>query len=155
MTARSPRRSRPRGTAPRPESAPASPVPAPPPLVRDVWSWLAALAVLPIVLHGLGAPLGEPVAEDFDFLRHNLLLGRHGLLDGGGSLAFWRPVSHQLYYTVLGSLILDHPRVVASLHAVLLAVAARLVSRASPPVPSAAIEEARTTLQVVSGDGRG
>lgn len=110
-----------------PAAPPAAPVP---PFLRDPWSWLAALAVLPIVLHGLGAPLGEPVAEDFDFLRHNLLLGRHGLLDGGGSLAFWRPVSHQLYYTVLGSLILDHPRVVAALHAVLLALSAVLLGRA-------------------------
>ena len=39
--------------------------------------------------------------------------------------------------------------------ALLLAVAALLVSRASPPVPSAAIEEARSVLHVVSGDGRG
>ena len=128
MTPRAPRRPDARG-ATRPAAAAVAPVPPAPSLARDPWVWLAALAVLPLVLHALGAPLGEPVAEDFDFLRHNLLLGRHGLLDGGGSLAFWRPVSHQLYYLLLGPLVLDHPRVVAALHAVLLAVSAVLLAR--------------------------
>jgi len=129
VTARAPRRSEPRA---RPPVAVAGAVasPALPPALRDPWLLVSALAVLPIVLHGLGAPLGEPVAEDFDFLRHNVLLGRHGLFDGGGSQAFWRPVSHQLYYALLGPLILAHPRIVATLHALLLAVAAALLYRA-------------------------
>ena len=95
--------------------------------------WLSALSVLPLVLHSLGAPLGEPVAEDFDFLRHWRLLGNHSLLDGGGSLAFWRPVAHQLYYGALGTLILEHPRVVAAIHAVLLALSALLLYRTLRP----------------------
>ncbi|MEO5617726.1 MAG: hypothetical protein ABIS67_08140, partial [Candidatus Eisenbacteria bacterium] len=104
-----------------------------PPLYRDPWAWLSALSLLPLVLHSLGAPLGEPVAEDFDFLRHWRLLGQHSLLDGGGSLAFWRPVAHQLYYGALGTLILEHPRVVAAIHAVLLAASAVLIYRALRP----------------------
>src|SRR5262245_54728342 len=36
---------------------------------RDPWGWLAALSVLPLFLRARGAPLGEPVAEDFDFLH--------------------------------------------------------------------------------------
>jgi tetratricopeptide (TPR) repeat protein len=83
--------------------------------------------VLPLIGHSLGAPLGEPVAEDFDFLHRALLGGNHSLLDGGGSMSFWRPVSHQLYYLALGPLMLGHPRAVAALHALLMALAALLV----------------------------
>ncbi len=89
--------------------------------------------MLPLVIHSLGAPLGEPVAEDFDFLRHWRLLGERSLLDGGGSLAFWRPVSHQLYYAALGSLILSKPAAVAAIHALLLALSAVLLYRALRP----------------------
>jgi tetratricopeptide (TPR) repeat protein len=119
----------------RPAAATANvpPTLAAPPLLRDPWVWVSALSVLPLVLHSLGAPLGEPVAEDFDFLRHWRLLGQHSLLDGGGSLSFWRPVAHQLYYGALGTLILEHPRLVAALHAVLLAVSAMLIHRALRP----------------------
>ena len=130
------RRTIPRRTAaaPRRSSAPQAPVageapPAAPPSWRDPWLWLSVLGVLPLVLHSLGAPLGEAVAEDFDFIRHNVLLGRHSLLDGGGSHAFWRPVSHQLYYTLLGPLILEHPRVVAAIHVAVLALTAALLYR--------------------------
>src|SRR5690349_12108444 len=70
-----------------PEHAEAAPPPfarAPSP-ARDVWGWLAALSALPLVLHSLGAPLGEPVAEDFDFLHRALFGPRAQFFDGGGS----------------------------------------------------------------------
>jgi hypothetical protein len=97
---------------------------------RDGWAWAALLGLLPLVLHSLGAPLGEPVAEDFDFLRRALLTSDRSLLDGGGSLSFWRPLSHQLYYLTLGPLIVSHPRAVAAIHAALLAAATLLLYRA-------------------------
>ena len=115
---------------------------SPAPLWRDPWAWLSALAVLPLIGHSLGAPLGEPVAEDFDFLHRALLSGNHSLLDGGGSMAFWRPVAHQLYYLALGPLMLDHPRAVAAIHALLMALASLLVYlalRRSWSGPAAAI----------------
>ncbi|MEO5616288.1 MAG: hypothetical protein ABIS67_00810, partial [Candidatus Eisenbacteria bacterium] len=108
------------------ESAPATATPS---LLRDPWGWLTALAVLPLVLLTQGTPRGEAVAEDFDFLRRALLEGGGSWFDGGGSLAFWRPVSHQLYYRLLGELILEHPARVAALHLVLLAMAALLLYR--------------------------
>src|SRR4029078_6883425 len=45
----------------------ASSVPRPP-LWRDVWAWASVLAIAPLVLHSLGARLGEPVADDFAWL---------------------------------------------------------------------------------------
>jgi tetratricopeptide (TPR) repeat protein len=113
-------------------AAPPSPAPlAPaPPLARDPWAWLSALAVLPLVLHSLGAPLGEPVADDFDFLHHALFSPTHSLFDGGGSTAFWRPLAHQLYFGVMSGVMLSHPGLIAALHTLLLALAAVLLYRA-------------------------
>lgn len=113
-------------SAPRPTHEPPAP---PPPLYRDRWAWLSALSVLPLVIHALGAPLGEAVAEDFDFLHRVLFSKTHTLLDGGGSTAFWRPVAHQLYYETFGGLILSHPGVLATLHVLMLALASLLLYR--------------------------
>ena len=46
------------------------------------------LGVLPLLAHAWGAPLGEAVAEDFDFIHHAWFSGDPSLLDGGGSSAF-------------------------------------------------------------------
>ena len=108
---------------------------------RDPWGWVSALAPLVLVLHAIPAPLGEPVAEDFDFLHHALYSGSHTLLDGGGSSAFWRPVAHQLYYGTLGRLALTWPGAVAAVHVLLLGAASWLLYRAfrrALPGPSAA-----------------
>lgn len=94
---------------------------------RDPWAWAVVLAVLPLALKLAGAPVGEPVAEDFDFLRHALLTGERSLLDGGGSLSFWRPLAHQIYYLALGPLILRAPAAVAMIHAAFLVGGALLL----------------------------
>ena len=108
--------------------APPAETPAPP-LWRDRWAWGCALAVIPVVLHALGARLGEPVAEDFDFL-HRALFSPFTLLDGGGSDAFWRPIPHQVYYRLLWPVILARPGLLATLHVVFLALATVLLYRA-------------------------
>ena len=117
-------------------------LPVPIPAWRDPWAWASLLAVAPLAIHSLGAPLGEPVAEDFDFL-HRALFSRFTLLDGGGSEAFWRPLPHQIYYRALAWLILDHPGLIAALHATLLAVATVLIygafRRGWPPAWAAVI----------------
>lgn len=104
-----------------------------PPLVRDPWAWLALFAVVPLALRMAGAPWGEPVAEDFDFLRRATLHGMGSLLDGGGSQAFWRPIPHQLYYAAFGRLILAAPGAVAAFHLGVLALGAVLLQRALRP----------------------
>ena len=104
-----------------------------PPVWRDPWALATVLATLPLLARCAGAPLGEAVAEDFDFLRRSLFLGVGSLLDGGGSTAFWRPLAHQLYYAGLGPLIVAHPRAVAALHLLLLAAGSLLVFRALRP----------------------
>ncbi len=107
--------------------------PGAPPTLRDPWAWASVLALLPLLVRCAGAPLGEPVAEDFDFLHRTLFTGMGSLLDGGGSSAFWRPVAHQVYYATLGPLIVSAPHAVAAVHALLLAAGALLVHRALRP----------------------
>lgn len=100
------------------------------PRVREPWAWLAAAAVLPVVLHAFGAPLGEPFADDFDYLRRTLLGGPPSWLDGGGAVLYWRPLARQAYFAALARLVVTHPGAVAALHALLLALTAWCLYRA-------------------------
>src|SRR6185436_4630022 len=106
-------------------------------MTRDRWAWAVLLGVVPLAIKLLGTPAGEPVAEDFDFLRRALLTTDRSLLDGGGSLSFWRPLSHQLYYLAFGRLILAAPWAVAVIHVALLAAGALLIYRALRPSATA------------------
>ena len=87
-------------------------------------------AMLALLARALGAPLGEPFADDFEFLHHAMFDGAARLLDGGGAKIYWRPLSRQLYFDLFGPLMLAHPRWVAGLHAALLALAVLLLYRA-------------------------
>ncbi len=71
--------------------------------------------MLLVLLKSWGAPLGEPVADDFDFIVAHMR-GADAFLSGGGSLSFWRPIPHQGYYALMGSLMLAHPWVTPLLH---------------------------------------
>lgn len=99
------------------------------PLLRDPWALGALLGILPLLARCIGAPLGEPAAEDFDFLHRHLFGGMGSLLDGGGSQSFWRPLAHQVYYAVFGDALLTHPGLVAAFHAALLSAGALLLYR--------------------------
>jgi tetratricopeptide (TPR) repeat protein len=98
----------------------------------DWWAVAVGAAVLVPLLKLWGAPLGEPVADDYDFL-HRALLEPARLLDGGGALIYWRPLARQLYFAAAGQLMLSHPLLVALLHAALLAASAVLLQRALAP----------------------
>ena len=96
---------------------------------RDPWAWLCLLAPLPLFLRSLGAPFGEPVADDYDFLHHALF--RPGSwLDGGGGLFYWRPLARQAWYGVAGGAMLTHPAAVALVQALMMSLAALLLYRA-------------------------
>ena len=100
-----------------------------PPFMRDPWAWSVLAAVLPLLARAWGAPLGEPFADDFNFLRH-AFFDPGSWLDGGGAVIYWRPLSRQAYFALLGPLIEQAPLAVAILHAALLALASLLLYRA-------------------------
>jgi len=122
--------------------APAAPVVAPP-TWRDPWAWAAVASVLVLFARCAGAHLGEPAAEDFDMLHRALFEPTHTWLDGGGTHAFWRPLSFQAYFAVFGRLMLRAPFLLGLVHAALLALAVALLyrtfrTRLSGPLAAAA-----------------
>lgn len=100
-----------------------------PPAGRDLWGWASLLVLVPLVLGSLGAPLGEPVADDFDHLHYALFAPHWTLLDGGGSTSFWRPLAYQGYFGLLSRAFLASRLVVVALHLALLAAAVVLFYR--------------------------
>src|SRR5262245_30714995 len=105
-----------------PPPAPVAPAPALPPLARDPWLWAALSTLLLLVVRSLGAPLGEPVADDFDHLHHAMFSRDHSWLGGGGSSSFWRPLVYEGYYGLLQGVIRTHPVWITVLHVALLAL---------------------------------
>lgn len=105
------------------------PAPTPAPW-RDPWAWTSVLAVVPLVLHSLGAPLGEPVADDFDYFHRALFGPRGSFFDGYGSPFYWRPLGRQVYFGVLAPTILAHPVLVPILHGACLALIGLILYRA-------------------------
>ena len=119
----------------------------------DPWAFAAAAAALLPLLKAIGAPLGEPVADDFDFLHH-ALFGPRNLLDGGGALIYWRPLARQIYYGALGHWMLTSPLAIALLHIALLAAAAVLIQRALAPAMGGARAAAAATFPVIADSAR-
>src|ERR1041385_5897536 len=76
---------------------------------RDPWQWLPLFAAVPLLVHAAGAPLGEPFADDFFFLRRIVVPSPRPWLDGGGSPVFWRPLGRQAYFAALGPWMVADP----------------------------------------------
>lgn len=115
---------------------------APPVFWKDPWTAALVAGAIAVLFAARSAPLGFPVADDFGFLSHALLHPPASWLDGGGSPLYWRPLSRQLYYQVLGPLLLAWPFAIALIHAALLALASVLLYRAlrpAWPAPAAAL----------------
>ncbi len=87
----------------------------------DALSWLAGpvVAVAILLSKSAGAPLGEPVADDFDFLAARLR-GDTGFFGGAGSSSFWRPIPHHLYYAVFGDTMVEYTWQTPIVHGLLL-----------------------------------
>ena len=126
--------------------------------------WLAAGAAALVALFWAcrGAPLGVPVADDYAFLYR--LRFQHPL-DWFGSMGaayYWRPLSRQAYFSLIGPQLVHAPWIAVVIHAVLFAVLFlvlyRIARRMAPPPAAAAIavfpllsESARVLLGWPSG----
>jgi hypothetical protein len=106
-------------------------------------AWLAIPAAFAALMWSChGALPGTAVADDYSFL-HSLAFGRP--LDWFGSMGatyYWRPLSRQLYFSLLGPGLLNAPWTAAATHAALLLALAILlhrIARRFAPAPVAAM----------------
>ena len=100
---------------------------------QDAWiaAAVGAASLLALLVACRGAPLGIPAADDYDYL-HALRFERPlDWLGPMGSIWYWRPLSRQLYFTVLDGAFFQAPLVVAAVHALLLAALFVLAYRAA------------------------
>jgi hypothetical protein len=109
-----------------------------------------------------GAPLGTPAADDFEFVSRVVF---HRPLDWLGSMGatyYWRPLSRQVWFSLVTPLLLAAPAAVAAIHLALLGaiafVLARLARRVTDNAGAAlvaaaviAAEPARTLVTWPSG----
>lgn len=163
MTVSGPGRKTPSSRPGRRRSTPIADSAAAPSAAR-AWPWFAlALAALPVLLWVTrGAPLGTPVADDYDFLYWLRFHRPLSFFDAMGGGPYWRPVTRQLYVTLLAPAMFRAPWLVAAVHVAALAVLVvalfLAMRRAFPPPVAAAIaafaplaRPARTLLAWPSG----
>ena len=118
---------RPRGAA----SAPPPPIP---------WALLGALALLPLWWKSRSPTLGMPVADDYLFLSRLAFERPLDLFGPMGAAYYWRPLSRQAYYLLVGPWLERAPWVAAllaallllALYLVLLRLARRVLDHESP-----------------------
>lgn len=119
-------RREPGGRVAAPRSTPAAPArPAP------AWLWPALLAVaLAALLWSVrGAPLGTPVADDYAFLARLRFQRPLDIFDSMGAAYYWRPLSRQLYFSLVGPWLVAAPWGAALLNTLILAATAGLLYR--------------------------
>jgi hypothetical protein len=109
--------------------------------------------LLPLTVRALGAPLGEPFADDFNFLRH-AFFEPGAWLDGGGASIYWRPLSRQAWYAVMGGRRVASPGLVLGLHLSLLGATSLLIFRALRSVWPGACAAAAASFVLLSESTR-
>lgn len=126
-------------------------------------SWvLGALGLMALLWACRGAPLGAAVADDYSFLYRRAFQHPLDPFDSMGAAYYWRPLSRQAYFSLVGGWLLRAPWAVAGVNALLLlalfAVLYRVARRGFDPPVTAAValvpllsESARVLLTWPSG----
>ncbi|TMK79123.1 MAG: hypothetical protein E6G45_04420 [Actinobacteria bacterium] len=126
------------------------------------WPWLGALALLVLLWSCRGSMPGVPVADDYSFLARLRFRAPLDPFDSMGATYYWRPLSRQAYFSVIGPLLFQAPWLSALVNAAALLVTYvavwRIARRAFAPPVAAAIatfpllsEPARALLAWPSG----
>jgi hypothetical protein len=84
------------------------------------WALLGALAILPLLWASRAPTLGVPVADDYLFLSHLAFKRPLDFFGPMGAACYWRPVSRQLYFLLVGPWLLRAPWLAPLLAALLL-----------------------------------
>ena len=99
------------------------------PRLAFAWPWVIPLALLALAFACRGAPLGTAVADDYSFLARLAFQKPLDGFDSMGATYYWRPLSRQFYFTLVGPWLLEAPWVAVALHALLIGVTSLLAFR--------------------------
>jgi len=143
--------------------AAAKPPPSLPVEIQNrLWPWLGALAIAALLWSCRGYRLGVPVADDYSFLARLEFQKPLDPFDSMGASYYWRPLSRQLYFSIIGHSLFTAPWMAALLNTMALLATYlamwRIARRAYSPAIATAIamlplvsEPARTLLAWPSG----
>src|SRR5262245_6657059 len=104
-----------------------------------VWLLAVPLALVALLIACRGAPLGTAVADDYSFLARLVFQRPLDPFDSMGATYYWRPISRQLYFSLVGPWLLAAPWGDAVVRPLLLGVVGALSFRSvrgdrPPPV---------------------
>ena len=101
-----------------------------------------------------GAPLGTPVLDDYSFLDRVTFQHPLDPFDSMGGAFYWRPLSRQLYFSLMGPWLLTAPRAVAALHVLLLVALYAAIFRSARRGFAAPVAAAIAAFPLVSEPAR-
>lgn len=96
---------------------------------EGVWLISLPVAFAALLWSSRHAPLGTPVCDDYAFLSRLTFSQPLDWFDSMGVAFYWRPLSRQLYFLLVGPWLLQAPWIAATLNATLLLVIAFLLYR--------------------------
>ena len=111
--------------------APREREPAPTAPASRAWLLAIPLALVALLIACRNAPLGSAVADDYSFLARLAFQKPLDVFDSMGATYYWRPLSRQLYFSLVGPWLLAAPWAAALLHGALIAGIAALAYRIS------------------------
>ena len=115
-----------------------------------MWLAVGGVALAALVWSCRGAPFGIPVADDYLFLARVKFQHPLEWFDSMGAAWYWRPVSRQLYYSVLAPALLRAPWIVAGLHLALLAALSLVLFRIARRVWDAPVAAAIASFPLLA-----
>lgn len=101
-----------------------------------------------------GAYFGAPVADDYVYLYWLKFHRPFDLFDSMGAPLYWRPLTRQVYYGVVQSLLLSHPWLVAALHAALFLAIYLIIYRVARRILSPSLAAAAAAFPIFSEPAR-
>jgi hypothetical protein len=119
-----------------------------------IWLIALPLALLVLLWSTRHAPLGTAVADDYAFLYRRTFDRPLDWLDSMGAAFYWRPLSRQLYFSLVGPWLLQFPWGAAAINAVMLLSISFLLYRIARRFAAAPVAAAVAVFPLLSEPAR-
>ena len=121
---------------------------------EHIWLMALPLSFLVLLWTSRNAPLGTAVCDDYAFLYRLTFHRPPDWFDSMGAAFYWRPLSRQLYFTLVGPWMLQFPWVAAAVNATLLLAIAFLLHRIARHFVSVPVATAVAVFPLLSEPAR-